>query len=580
MKQFFKITFACILGVFIAGFIGSILFFFGIISMASISTPAYTPSESTIFKLKLNTAVTERVQIDPLNEIMNTISKESQPTGLDEILLSIEKAQHNNHIIGIYLNTDGYQASYATTEAIRNKLEDFKKTGKFIIAYNSNFSQNQYYLSSIADSIYLNPVGSIQFSGLVSQNIFFKNALDKLGVQMQIFRVGTFKSAIEPFILDKMSPANREQTETYLNSMWNTILSGISSSRNLSIDSLNSIANQGIGFAEATQVLQTGLITGLKYQSDMLPLLENIAGTKNIETPGLDKIKTMKSIHKEYKDQIAILYAVGEITDVESDGIYWQKTVKEIEELKEDESVKGVVFRVNSPGGSAFASEQIWEAINKLKETKPVVVSMGTYAASGGYYISCNADYIVAEPTTLTGSIGVFGMIPNASDLLTNKIGLTFDEVKTNKFGNITYMAPMTDLEKELLQKGVENIYTLFMKRCADGRNLPVDSIAKIAEGRVWSGENAFHLGLVDELGGIDTAIRKVSELANIDKYTVLPYPATKDFIETLMEQLSDEASVRISQHLLGEEFKHVQVLKYIKSLSHIQARMEEIVVK
>lgn len=580
MKQFFKITFACILGVFIAGFLGSLLFFFGIISMASLSTPTYSPSKTSVFKLKLNTTVVERTEIDPFQEIVQAISKETAPIGLNNILESIDKAKLNSHITGIYLNTDGYSGSYATSEAIRRKLEEFKESGKFIIAYNNNFSQNQYYLSSVADSIYLNPVGSIQLSGLISQNIFFKNALDKLGVQMQIFRVGTFKSAIEPFILDKMSPANREQTETYLNSMWNTILSDISLSRNLSTDSLNAITNAGAGFMEANQILQTGLIDGLKYQSEILPLLKEITQASDLATPDLDKIKSMKSSQKEYKDQIAILYAVGEITDIESDGIYWEKTVKEIEEIKKDSAVKAVVFRVNSPGGSAFASEQIWEAISTLKETKPVVVSMGTYAASGGYYISCNANYIIAEPTTLTGSIGVFGMIPNASELLTNKIGLTFDEVKTNKFGNITFTQPMTDLEKQLLQRNIENIYTLFMQRCANGRNLPVDSIAKIAEGRVWSGENALHIGLVDELGGIDTAIEKAASLANLEKYSVVSYPATKDFFETLMAELSEDASIRISRQLLGEEFKHIQVLKYIQSLSHIQARMEDVIVK
>ncbi|MEG0950012.1 MAG: signal peptide peptidase SppA [Bacteroidales bacterium] len=580
MKQFFKITFACILGVFIAGFIGSLLFIFGIISMADMSTPTYSPSKTSVFKLKLNTTVTERVQIQPLDEIMNTLSKETSPLGLNDILSAIDKAQQNKHIAGIYLNTDGYTASYPTTEAIRRRLEAFKESGKFIIAYNNHYSQNQYYLCSVADSIFLNPVGSLNLTGLITQNVFFKNALEKLGVEMQIFRVGTFKSAIEPFILNKMSEANREQTETYLHSMWHTILSDISRSRNLSVDSLNAITNEGTGFMTAENVLKTGLISGLKYQSDILPLLKQITNDDDIATPDLAKVKSMKSYKKEYKDQIAVLYAVGEITDSKSDGIYWEETVKEIEEIKKDESVKAVVFRVNSPGGSAFASEQIWEAISSLKKEKPVVVSMGTYAASGGYYISCNADYIIAEPTTLTGSIGVFGMIPNASDLLTNKIGLTFDEVKTNKFGNITFTQPMTELEKQLLQRSVEDIYTLFMQRCADGRGLPVDSIAKIAEGRVWSGTNALQIGLVDELGGMQTAIEKAASLAEVEKYSVATYPISKDFFETLMSEFTEDATVRISRHILGEDFKHLQVLKYVRSLSPIQARMEDVIVQ
>lgn len=580
MKQFFKITFACILGVFIAGFISSLLFFFGVISLATLSTPTYTPSSNSVFKLKLNTSISERVETKPLDEIMNAISQDTPPLGLNDILTAIEKAQHNDKISGIYLNTDGYAASYPTSEAIRRKLQEFKESGKFIIAYNDNYTQNQYYVSSIADSIFLNPVGSLQLSGLSIQSLFFKNALDKLGVQMQIFRVGTFKSAIEPFILDKMSAANREQTETFLNSMWNTILTDISHSRNINTDSLNALINDGIAFMPAEKISQTGLISGLKYQSAMLPLLKEITGNDDLSTPDLAKINSIKSHKKEYDDKIAILYAVGEITDAKSDGIYPSKTLKEIEELKKDESVKAVVFRVNSPGGSAFASEQIWKAISSLKEKKPVVVSMGAYAASGGYYISCNANYIVAEPTTLTGSIGVFGMIPNASDLLTNKIGITFDEVKTNKFGNISFMQPMTDLEKQLFQRGVENIYTLFLKRCAEGRNLPVDSIAQIAEGRVWSGSNALQIGLVDELGGMEKAIEKAASLSNLTNYSVEAYPVSKDFFEILMEEFNEEASVRISRHLLGEEYKYLQLLKHIQSLAPIQARMEDMIVQ
>lgn len=579
MKQFFKITFACILAIFIAGFLGSILLFAGLISISSITTPSYSPSKTSVFKLKLNSSIEERVQISPMDELKNALSDEIPSVGLNDILSSIEKAKHNKYIKGIYLNTDGYRASYATTEEIRRKLKDFKESGKFVIAYNNNYTQNQYYLSSIADSLFLNPVGNVWLTGLATQNMFFKNALDKLGVQMQIFRVGTFKSAIEPFILDKMSPANREQTETYLNSMWHTITTGISEERNLSIDSINTLTNMGVNFMDAADIARTGLISGLKYQTEMLPLLKEITHDDDIATPDLAKIKTMKAAQKEQKDKIALLYAVGEITDGKSDGIYWEKTVKEIEELKENDAVKAVVFRVNSPGGSAFASEQIWEAISKLKETKPVVVSMGTYAASGGYYISCNADYIVAEPTTLTGSIGVFGMIPNANDLLTKKIGITFDEVKTNKFGTISITEPMTEEEKQLMQRSVENIYALFLKRCAEGRHLSVDSIAKIAEGRVWSGVNALQIGLVDELGGMNAAVQKAASLANLDKYSVEPYPVSKDFFETLMEELTEEASVSIGKHILGEDYKQLQVLKYIRSMSPIQARMEDVTV-
>ncbi|MEG1617911.1 MAG: signal peptide peptidase SppA [Bacteroidales bacterium] len=581
MKQFFKITFACVLGVMIAGFIGSVLLFFGIISMATVSSPQYKPSSNTVFKLKLNTSVVERASVNPLEEIMNIYSDDASPIGLDVILQSIEKAKKDDHVIGIYLNTDGYSAAYATTEAIRRKLDEFKESGKFIVAYNDAYSQNQYYLSSVADSIYLNPVGSLNFSGLASQHIFFKNALDKLGVQMQVFRVGTFKSAVEPFIVDKMSQANREQTEVYLNSIWDTLLSDISKTRQLSVDSLDSIANLGIGFHYGEIATQKGLVTALKYKSEILPLLKKMASTEDISTADLSEIHSMKSKEKDHSDKIAILYAVGEIAGGPTkDGIYWENTISEIEKIKEDDDVKALVFRVNSPGGSAFASEQIWEAIQSLKEKKPVVVSMGDYAASGGYYISCNADYIIAEPATITGSIGVFGLIPNANDLFEDKIGLSFDEVKTNTFGNITLFTPMTEQEKALTQKSVEDVYALFMKRCAEGRKLPVDSIAKIAEGRVWTGSNALQLGLVDELGGMSLAINKAAELANLKKFSTEAYPRSKDFFETLVDEFKNDASLHLQKQILGEEFKNVQLVKYIRSLDRIQARMDYMIIK
>lgn len=579
MKQFFKITFACILAIFIAGFLGTILLVVGLITFSSMPAPTYTPSGKTVFKLELNTAVEDRAAISPMDELRSTLSREDMPIGLDDVLASIEKAKNNKYIKGIYLTTDGYLGSYAITEEIRRKLKDFKESGKFVIAYNNNYTQNQYYLSSVADSVFLNPVGSLSLTGLAVQNMFFKNALDKLGVQMQIFRVGTFKSAIEPYILDQMSPANREQTQTYLNSMWNTIATGIAEDRNLSIETINNLTNSGIAFMEASDIENTGLVSGLKYHTEILPLLKKMTDDENLDTPDLSKMITMKSDKKNESDKIALLYAVGEITDGKSDGIYWKETVKEIEELKENKSVKAVVFRVNSPGGSAFASEQIWEAISQLKEKKPVVVSMGTYAASGGYYISCNANYIVAEPTTLTGSIGVFGMIPNANDLLTKKIGITFDEVKTNKFGTMSITEPMTEEEKVLMQRGVENIYSLFLKRCAEGRDIPVDSIAKIAEGRVWSGVNALQIGLVDELGGMQVAIDKAASLAGIDKYSVNAYPVSKDFFETLMEEFTTEISTSIRKQILGEDYKQLQILDYIRSMSPIQARMEDVTV-
>lgn len=580
MKQFFKITLACVLGVLIAGAVGFFGFLVTIISMASMSNPSYTPEKNTILKLKLNTSVTDHVSTSPFDEIINALNKKDGALGLDNILKSIDNAKSDPNIIGIYLNTDGYNSGYATTEAIRNRLKDFKESGKFIVSYNDNYSQKQYYMASVSDSLFLNPVGILSLDGLASKHIFFKNALDKLGVQMQVFRVGTFKSAVEPFITDKMSPANREQTEVYLHSIWNSILSDISHSTTLSTDSLNSLANTGVGFMSPEEVEKTGLITMLRYKSEVENTLKNLSGEKDLKLASISEVTSIKPREKEQKEKIAILYANGEIAGGKTDeGIYWESTIKDINEIKGDSAIKALVLRVNSPGGSAFASEQIWEAIETLKKTKPVVVSMGDYAASGGYYISCNADYIFAEPTTLTGSIGVFGLIPNANELLTKKIGLSFDEVKTNQFGQISIFEPMTDLEKMKIQKGVENIYSLFMKRCAEGRGLSVDSIAKIAEGRVWSGVNAYELGLVDELGGIDKAIAKAATLAGLEKYSTTELPLQKDFIEELMNDLTNSSSILISQQFLGEEFKNIQVLKYIRSLDKFQARMDHITI-
>ncbi|MDO5572287.1 MAG: signal peptide peptidase SppA [Bacteroidales bacterium] len=581
MKQFFKTMFACILGVFLSGFLGSMIMLFVLVGMAATSTTTYIPVENTIFKLELNSSVVETTSNDPMNEIINSLSNKQTPLALNKILKAIDVAKNNDKISGIYLKTDGYSAPYATSEAIRRKLDDFKKSGKFIISYNDFYSQNQFYISTVSDSTFLNPMGAVSFSGLASSYMFYKKALDKLGVEVQVFRVGTFKSAVEPFILDKMSEANREQVSVYMNSIWNTLLNDISISKGISVDSLNSIANLGLEFQDGEASIKTGLISGLKYQQDMDSILIKKTGVKELKTASIDDILSIKETTKENKNKIALLYASGDIlSSNDSDGIYWVNTIAEIKKIKEDKDVKALVFRVNSPGGSAFASEQIWNAIEDLKKTKPVVVSMGDYAASGGYYISCNANYIVAEPTTITGSIGVFGLIPNANKLLTDKLGLSIDEVKTNKFGNITYFQPVTEAEGALIQKSVENTYYTFKKRCADGRNLPIDSIAAIAEGRVWTGENALNIGLVDELGGIDKAISKAQELAAVTDYSIVEYPKEKELIDILLEEFSGNSMMKIKQQIIGEEYKYIKIVDYLRSLDKIQARIEPVIIK
>lgn len=581
MKSFFKFTFACILGVMISGFIGIILLIIGVVNIASFQAPAYSPSSNTIFSLKLNSSVVERFNNSPMDEVYRLINDQPTPIGLNEILESIDKAKENSNIIGISLNSDGYSASYATSEAIRRKLIEFQKSGKFIVAYNDSYTQNQYYLSSVADSIFLNPVGSLIFSGLSSQTLFLKDALDKLGVEMQVFRVGTFKSAVEPYMSNKMSAANREQTETYMNSIWDTVLTGISDSRSISKDSLDAFANLGLGYYKSSLIYDKGLVSALKYKSEMKEVLEGLAGTKKFSTAKLKEISSMGTSNEKTKNRIAILYADGEIASGPTkDGIYWESVIKDIDKIEADDQIKALVFRINSPGGSAFASEQIWEAIERLKKKIPVVVSMGSYAASGGYYIACGANYIFAESATLTGSIGVFGVIPNAKGLLTDKLGLNVEEVKTNQFGSLSLLTPISEVEKALIQASVEDVYELFLKRCADGRNMSMESIEKVAEGRVWSGSNALEIGLVDELGGIDRAILKAAALASIEKYDTKDFPASDLFIEDLLKELTDDASLRVQKAILGHDYYNLQFIKYIQTMDHMQARMDFVVVK
>ncbi len=580
MKQFFQTTFACVLGIFIAWLLGFFLLSALLIGAAasSISSSskdvAFQPKPKSIFHLQLDREVVDRVNLDPFAEINNALNNTKGPIGLNEILTSIEKAQYNDNIKGIYLTTDGYISSFGTSTELRKKLTAFKESGKFVISYNNNYSLNQYYLSSVADSLFINPFGSIELRGLSSTSIFFKKTLDKLGVEMQIFRVGTFKSAIEPFTLEKMSEANREQTQTFLNSMWQTVSDGIATSRNLSNEDVNNLANEGILFKTANEITASGLFDKTYYPTDMDSYFERLLDSDDIEMPKLNKVKNIVSPKRNAEASIAILYATGDIVDNKSGGIYWKEMIKEIETIKKDDDIKAVVLRVNSPGGSAFGSEIIWKAIEELKAVKPVVTSMGALAASGGYYISCNSDKIIAEKTTLTGSIGVFGMIPNAQNLLTEKIGLRFDEVKTNTFGSMSIARPLTTMEKAQIQHNVENVYNTFITRCANGRNLSIEAVQKVAEGRVWTGEDALHIGLVDQIGGLDTALEEAAKLAFISSYNVIEYPKEKDFFTLLMEEMEDNPYLKVKSLLLPPELTYIQAIKQIQNESHIQARM------
>lgn len=582
MKDFFKYTLATVLGLIVAGIIFTVI---GIASLAgmiaSTSGSETVVKDNSIFVLDLSGTVEERYQSSPIDQLMGDRINTS---GLDDILASIRKAKDDEKIKGIYLNAGALACSPASLEAIRNALLDFKESKKFIVAYGGAYTQSTYYLASVADKIAVNPSGSIGWHGLASQTMFLKDLLDKLGIEMQIFRVGTYKSAVEPFIGTEMSEANREQTQAFLNSIWGQIVNGVSVSRNIPADSLNSMADRNMDLQPAGIYVQTGLADTLMYKDQVLAYLKELTGCEeddNLNTLDLeDMINVKRNVPKDKSGNIiAVYYAYGEIdgstSSMNDEGINSEKVIKDLRKLREDENVKAVVFRVNSPGGSAYGSEQIWREVSLLKEKKPVVVSMGDYAASGGYYISCAADWIVAEPTTLTGSIGIFGYVPNTEKLVTGKLGLHFDVVKTNRLadmGDIT--RPFTEDEKALMQNMVNKGYELFTKRCADGRNIPIDELKKIAEGRVWTGSMAKDLKLVDELGGIDKAMDEAVKRAGIENYTVVSYPEPGNFLTSLLETKADNYINGRLEENFGEYYEGFKFLKNLKDADRLQARM------
>ena len=535
--------------------------------------------------LDLNGVLVERTQESPLGILSQLFSDDSNTYGLDDILSSIKKAKENENIKGIYLQASMLGTSYASLQEIRNALLDFKESGKFIIAYGDSYTQGLYYLSSVADKVLLNPKGMIEWKGIASAPLFYKDLLQKIGVEMQIFKVGTYKSAVEPFISTEMSPANREQVTAFINSIWGQVTEGVSASRSLPVDSLNALADRMLMFYPAEESVQCGLADTLIYRNDVRDYLKQWAELKEddrLPILGLsDMINVKKNTPKDKSGNIvAVYYASGEITDysgssASEEGIVGTKVIRDLRKLKENDDVKVVVLRVNSPGGSAFASEQICHAVKELKTKKPVIVSMGDYAASGGYYMSCMADTIVAEPTTLTGSIGVFGMIPNLKEL-SEKVGLTFDVVKTNKFADLgVIMRPFNQDEKALIQMSIAQSYDTFISRCAEGRHMTKEAIEKVGEGRVWTGEMAKELGLVDVLGGIDTALEIAVRKAGIEGYTVVSYPAKQDLLSSLLDtKPTNYVESQILKSKLGEYYQQFGMLKNLKERSMIQARI------
>ena len=585
MKDFFKFTLATVTGIILSSIV---LFFIGIMVIFGIVSSSDTETvvkKNSVMMLDLNGILVERTQESLENVLSMLTGDNSNVYGLDDILASIKKAKENENIKGIYIQASALGSPYASLQAIRNALTDFKESGKFIVAYSDGYTQGLYYLSSVADKVILNPKGMIEWRGIASAPIFYKDLLQKVGIEMQIFKVGTYKSAVEPFIATEMSPANREQVTEFIGSIWGQVVSGVSDSRNISPDSLNAYADRMLMFYPAEESVKCGLADTLIYKNnvrDYLKQLANVDKDDRLPIVGLDDmINVKKNVPKDKSgDIVAVYYASGEITDqsgsaASEDGIVGNKVIRDLRKLKDDKDVKAVVLRVNSPGGSAFASEQIWHAVKELKAEKPVIVSMGDYAASGGYYISCVADTIVAEPTTLTGSIGIFGMVPNVKELA-DKVGITYDVVKTNKFADFgNLMRPFNNDEKALMQMMITEGYDTFLTRCAEGRHMTKEAIGKIAEGRVWTGETAKKLGLVDELGGIDKALDIAVKKANLNGYTVVSYPEKKDFLSTLLDtKPTNYVESQLMKSKLGDYYKDFSLLKNLSERSMIQARV------
>ena len=579
MKEFLRSTLATITGVLICGFIFIIL---GIGILAGIMASSESETivmPNSVFTLELKGTVQERYQPSPVDQFFED---QISTYGLEDILSSIQKAKENEQIKGIYLHTGALACSTASLQAIHRALADFKQSGKFLIAYADMYTQGGYYLASVADKVIVNPVGSLSWHGLASETMFLKDFLAKIGVKMQIFRVGTYKSAVEPMTNTEMSPANREQTQAFLESTWKSIVSDVAASRNISVDSLNLLADQNMDLRPAEDYVRCGLADTLMYKDEVLSYLKSLAGLTeedNLQTLSLDEMTRVKSVTPKSKtrDVVAVYYAYGEIDNGSSydEGINSEKVAKDLRDLRKDKNVKAVVLRVNSPGGSAYGSEQIWREVTLLKAEKPVVVSMGDYAASGGYYISCAANKIVAEPTTLTGSIGIFGIMPDASELLTNKLGLHFDGVKTHKMADMGSMSrPFNTEESALMQQMVNQGYALFTKRCAEGRNIPLEELCKIAEGRVWTGSMAKELKLVDELGGLDTAIQLAAELGKVKDYKLKSYPTKQDFLTELLNTHADRYIHSQLQETFGEYYQGFEWLRHVEQSDRLQARL------
>ena len=585
MKDFIKSVLATMVGIFGFFIVMGVLTMMSIIGMVASSSAAQNVEENSVFVLNLSGTISDQGTDNPLSLFTGD---DSQSTGLNNILSAIKKAKTNDDIKGIYIEAGALITNYATLQEIRNALADFRKSGKWIVAYGDYYTQGAYYVASVANKVYINPKGIVDWHGIGAQTMFYKDFMAKFGVKCEVVKVGTFKSATETFTEEKMSDANRLQTQTFIDGTWQNICTAVSKSRGISIDSLNSYADSYLALQSTEMLMKAKMVDGMMYSDKVKDAVKKMMKLEKDDDIAQLTLSDMLNVKDEKVDgdKIAIYYASGDIVQDpkaatmfgNNDYIASRKVCKDLEDLMNDDDVKAVVVRINSGGGDAYASEQMWHQMSELRKVKPVVVSMGDYAASGAYYMSAPASWIVAQPNTLTGSIGIFAVIPDFSGLVTSKLGVRFDEVKTNRnstFGNIM-ARPFNAEETAMLQASVNRGYSLFRQRVADGRHLTIESVEKIAQGRVWLATDALNIKLVDQLGGIDDAVKKAAQLAKLKEYYTSDYPAAASWMDNLLNSMTSSGTYLDAQlrQTLGELYQPFTVLRSIDKREAIQARI------
>ncbi len=582
MKDFLKYTLATIVGIVLTSIIITVISIVSVAGMVASEGATGSVPKNSVLRIKLQGSIEERAGEGSPMDLLS--QDEVVSIGLDQALEALKKAAANDRVKGIYLEGGVLAAVPAELQELRQGLLEFKESGKWIVAYGDTYTRGAYYLCSVADEVYLNPYGMIDWSGMSSQPIFYTGLMKKLGIKMQVFKVGTYKSAVEPFINTEMSEANREQVQSFLFSIWNNMLKDVAQSRGMTVEALNALADSATVLCDAKVYMENKFVDKLCYLSDVREALRQrleLEDDDDLTFTNLADVAASDDLGDKVDEEVAVYYAYGEINDARGTGfsqehsITTKETLSELQKLRNDDDVKAVVIRVNSPGGSAYASEQIWHEIQLLRAEKPVVVSMGGMAASGGYYISCGANKIFAEPMTLTGSIGIFGMIPDASELLTQKLGLSFDVVKTNAMSDFGAMGrPFNATESAKMQSYINSGYELFTGRVAGGRGMAQDSVKAIAEGRVWTGEQALKIGLVDQLGNLDDAIKAAAELAELEKYTIGRYPSPTPWYMTLLDKESNEYLENKMRAALGEYYPAFALIQRIGKMNPVQARL------